>query len=293
MNRVMLKLITLFSISKVSAFMMNAAGAQPGYGGQRSESNMVMSHMQNKMNEGPMSGKGDDCGAKDNRIMDGVTMVPNDPVSDQLREMERKQSCIATKIRTQQEFNKKVGKLIQDTASETKKDLRTSLEKKACVNKLDRANHECFVKNVLKDFYTSVVWKVAVHDNVAQLWYHYKLALMIVFENVEYTIHPEEQECFTFFPTSNVAAEENALGHIVNIIGKPATPKGSNSDQCRPCSDFSKDKTVEGAGVKCSNSCDPSNALFTSSNFKVKRKGKDAEATTKPAPSETPKEKEE
>lgn len=288
MNSIMLGVFTILAIRRASAFVMNASGQNVGYGAVKPEANLIMSHLQSKINNDSIgNGKMDDCGARDNRIIEGVSVIPSDPMTEQFTEMERKQKCIATKIKAQQEFNKKVTKLIQETASDSKKDFRSALDKKNCVSKLDRGNHECFIKNVLKDFYTSVVWKVAVHDNVAQLWYHDKLALMIVFENVEYNIHPEEQECFTFFPTSNVAAEENALGHIVNIVGKPATPK-SNAESCRPCSDFAKDnKTVEGAAVKCTNSCDPSNALFTSSNFKVKRKDSKESNSSRTSKNET------
>lgn len=225
---------------------------------------------------------GDECADKamrENRIIDGVSLAPSDPITTQLENIEKRQKCVANKIKMQQDFNRKVNNLIQQTTNEAKKNPEAP-EKKRCISKLDRANHECFVKHVLNDFYTSVVWKVAIHDNVAQLWYHDKLVLMVVFEPIEYNIHPEAKECLTFFPVTNIAAEENALGHVVNIVGKPATPYSKTASECRPCTDFLKDnKTIEGKGIQCSNSCDPANLLFSSTNFKVKKAPKSNSAT--------------
>lgn len=269
----MFKIISLAAIKSVSALTMQNNLNMAGMPASRPN---MMPNYNNTSNQRIYNpGPRDECADKamrENRIIEGVSIVPSDPITSQIENIERKQKCVATKIKAQQEFTSKVNKLIQQTAEDTKKDVSEASEKKQCVSKLDKANHECFVKNVLKDFYTSVVWKVAVHDNVAQLWYHDKLVLMIVYETVEYNIHPEEKECFTFFPTSNVAAEENALGHVVNIVGKPATPYNKTSSECRPCTDFLKDgKTLDGTGIKCSNNCDPANLLFTASNFKSKK----------------------
>lgn len=277
MSRAMFKVCSVFlSLSSIRASMM---GGQPGMSNAyrpKAESNMIIGHIQSKMaNDAMMASQGDDC-SKDrkDRIIEGVSIVPHDPITDQYRDLERRQKCVQTKIRAQQELSKKVNRLIQETEIETKKNITEKMEKSKCVTKLDRANHECFIKNALNDFYTSVVWKVAVHDNVAQLWYHDKLVLMIVFEPIEYNIHSEDKECFTFFPTSNVAAEENALGHVVKIVGTPSVgKKDSKTGECRPCTDFLKEnKTLDGTGMRCENSCDPSNILFTATNFKNRKK---------------------
>lgn len=254
---------------------------------------------QQMMSNYPVGGQlyrpGDECADKamrENRIIDGVTLAPTDPITTQLENIEKRQKCVANKIKMQQEFSKKVNNLISQTTAEARKEITADKQDtKKCVSKLDKGNHECFVKNVLNDFYTSVVWKVAVHDNVAQLWYHDKLVVMVVYEPIEYNIHPEEKECFTFFPTSTVAAEENALGHVVNIVGKPNTPYNKAASECRPCTDFLKDnKTIEGKGMQCTNSCDPANLLFTTTNFRSKKnkEGKE-QGKEKPAPTVKPK----
>lgn len=213
---------------------------------------------------------GDECANKalrENRIIEGVTLAPNDPATNQLEDMERKQRCMINKAKIQQEFTRKVGNLFQKTKEEVEK---AEPEKKKCVSKLDRGHQDCFVNSVLNDFYTSVVWKVAVHNNVAQLWYHDKLAIMIVYEPIHYSIKPEEKECLTFFPTSDVAAEENALGHVVRILGKPITPGSKTASECRPCTDFLK-KTVEGKGMQCANSCDTTSTMYSANNFKSEK----------------------
>lgn len=276
MSRTMFKVCSVFlslSIIRASTTMIGGHPGMLNYQPKGAESNMMIKQIQNKMaNDAMMSGQGDECKDVKNRIIEGVAIVPHDPITDQYRELERRQKCVQTKIEAQRELNKKLNKLIKETEIESKKNINK--EETKCITKLDRANHECFIKNVLNDFYTSVVWKVAIHDNVSQLWYHDKLVMMIVFEPLEYDIHSEEKECLTFFPTSNVAAEENALGHVVRIIGKPNVPKkNSKSGECRPCTDFLKEnKTLDGTGMNCENSCDPSNILFTGANFKSKKK---------------------
>lgn len=284
MSRAMFKVCSLFlSLSSIRALRMPQPG-MPNVYGPKVESNMIINHIQSKMaNDAMMASHGDDCNKGKDKIIEGVTIVPHDPITEQFRDLERRQKCVQTKMRAQQELNKKVNRLIQETEMETKKNLTEKMEKSKCITKLDRANHECFIKNALNDFYTSVVWKVAVHDNVAQLWYHDKLVLMIVFEPIEYDIHSENKECLTFFPTSNVAAEENALGHVVKIVGTPRVgKKDAKTGECRPCTDFLKDnKTLDGAGMRCENSCDPTNILFKATNFRNKKKALLAKSETK------------
>lgn len=273
MNRVMLMIFSLLTLGKAATIQEIGSYSHNGrmMGPQNSEAGVMVNHLQNKMAADAMYGtKGEDCGAKDNRLSDGIYVPQADPVTEHLERIQKQQQCLIAKAKTQKAIEDTMKRVVKETTKQAANDFQKNLEKKNCVNKLDRANHECFVKDVLKDFYTAVVWKVAVHDNVAQLWYHDKLVLMLVFETIDYNVKPEEQECFTFFPTSNVAAEENALGHVVNVIGKPATPKSATQGECRPCTDFLK-KTVEGTASKCTNNCDPSNILFSGSNFKTKK----------------------
>lgn len=301
MNRVELIIFTILSITKAAAMMgarshgmmgsqsSSMMGSQSSsmmmeqqQGHQKSESGVLLNYMQNNAAHDAMFNKGgiDDCGAKSNSLSDGIYAAKIDPLTEHLEKMQKQQQCYITKAKIQKEVENRIQQVVKETTKKAAASFQGNLEKRNCINKLDRSNHECFIKDVLKDFYTAVVWKVAVHDNVAQLWYHDKLVLMIVFETIEYDVKPEEQECFTFFPTSNVAAEENALGHVVNVIGKPAVPKVPGmhgTSECRPCTDFLKENTVEGTAARCSNSCDSSNYLFsTSSSFKTVKKNKAA-----------------
>jgi hypothetical protein len=249
-------------------YQQNPGGAMPSQQYPRNQEVMAtMQQLQERLSDSPRDGQCDEV-AMQNRVIEGVTMVPQDPLQDQIRQMEMRNKCIHNKMKLQKEFKRKVDTLVRETIRKGKNMHQESSKK--CIQHMDKASHDCFVKNVLKELYTSPVWKVTIHDNVSQLWYDKMLVMMFVLESIGYDISSEEKECFTFFPTSSVSAEENALGHVLSLTGKPLTGKAHGSgSECRPCTDFVKGEknTLEGTGMKCSNSCDPSNILFENSNF--------------------------
>lgn len=257
MNRVMQIIFSLLaSPAAANVIAQGMAGGGNDMGG--------MMALQNRAKMNQMYNDG--CGSEPGRLSEGIYLPQKNPIDEQMNKIRRQQECAYKKAKTRTELQEKLKRAVESALVQ-----KDEPKKQTCISKLDRSSHECFVKSVISNFYTKPVWKVAIHDNVAELWYEGKLVLMIVNEVIHYLINSVTDDCFTFFPNSMLLTEENALGHVIKVTGKPATPKqGSSNSICRPCSDFSKDtKVIEGVASNCVASCDPANNLFAVTNFKI------------------------
>lgn len=278
MSRLMLRVFRIFlTLTVARAYRQFAAGSQP-----KPEQALIISQIQNKMSEEQANRYNvDTCKflpENKNKVIEGVTITPFNPLAEQMDQIQRKQKCMQNKIKVEKEIQSKVNSIINEELRKSKQKIENKIEGPGtCVNKLNRKQHSCFVNDVIESFYSTPVWRIAVHNNVAELWYKNKLVFMMIYEKIDYDVTPEKQGCFTFFPVSNLTAEENALGHVVKVVGKPSSSKkrGKNGNkECRPCSDFLKDDnymTQEGKGNKCSNSCDPMSLFLQGDNFKRKK----------------------
>lgn len=272
MSKLSLLLITFFS--QATAASNQYMGGQV----QKSDMGMMLAHVQENLMKPTQELGAQGCGPN-NRIIDGVYMQQQDQVSKSLAEFSKRQQCALASSVAQKQFSQNLNKLVHQAAAEAKSTAAATVNKNQCVRKLDLTSHECFANSVLKGFYEEPVWKVAIHHNAAVLLYKGNAVMMLIYEAIQYNVVPDEHKCFTFFPVSNVVAEENALGHVVKIVGKPEVPKSASKNDCRPCTDFLRNKTVEGAGRKCVNACDPTYLLISNSNFKTKSQSESRKET--------------
>lgn len=265
--------------------LVTAAGAG-NYGNTlpKTEQSLVLDQMQKNMrHDQNMSQTPDICHIGPNkRSVEGVQVQPYDPLTDQINMAQRQQKCMENKMKQEKEIQRKVDQVMREEMQKAK----SQPPKPQCVTKLNRDQHSCFIDKVLNAFYKTPVWTIAIHNNVAQLYYKGALQLMIVYEKIKYNVAPKAKECLSFFPFTNIYAEENALGHVVKVTGTPADGKKKKGSECRPCSDFLK-KTTEGKAKNCSNSCDSLTAFINSDNFKQKKTSSaSSKAKAKPAKDE-------
>jgi len=262
----------------------------PGGPQLKPEQALIISQIQNKVAEERTKGSNvDTCKLlpeNKNKVIEGVTITPLNPLTAQMDAIQQRETCMRNKMRIEKEIQSKVNSIINEELRKSKRQIESKIEGPGtCVNKLNRKQHSCFVNDVIESFYSTPVWRIAIHNNVAELWYKNKLVFMMIYEKLDYNVTPEKEGCFTFFPVSNLTAEENALGHVVKVVGKPSSAKKRGKEggkECRPCSDFLKEDnymTQEGKGMKCSNDCDPVSQLLQGNNFKHKKQSKSSSAS--------------
>lgn len=275
MLRILRMLFTLTTGVMCGQFVANSQMTYSGPQQLRPEKAMILSQINKSMeqegNEYMAANRCKYSPSNINKVQDGISIVPYDPVSEQLMKVQKQQKCLQTKIEADKEMKHRINKAVQEEITKSRQE--SSEIKPTCVKKLDTDAHDCYVNGVIEDIYKTPVWRIAIHNNVSELWYKDKLVYMIIYEQMEYKVTPEQQQCYSFFPSTNLSAEENALGHVVKVVGKPNSPNKRKSGSCRPCSDFLNEdyKTTEGKGRKCSNTCDPLSAFLEPNGFSEKK----------------------
>lgn len=259
-SKIIQNVLILLTISKVRGATMGPPITQSRY--------MPNTPIIPVRNSGSRYGE-DQCN-KNNQMVEGVYIVPEDNVSRKLEREAMVNNCMIYKAKEQELIKREMKQITEDAKRSITDRITKDLEKQTCVNKLDKSNHECYKNEVLSKFFTAPVWKAAIHDNVGQIWNRGKLIYMVALETIEYLLKPKDHPCVTYFPDSTVETIGNALGNVIKVVGKPNTVKMPNGG-CRPCTDFLRGKkTVEGAGMKCQNKCDTiGNILFSNGNFKT------------------------
>lgn len=283
MSMYKMSLLTALLLMKI-ALIKTSAPAKVG----QNDANMIQDVIQNDVakNSQKQANAVEECQMRamgQSQRIDGITLVSqaeqqkNAEIANQVAA----QDCINAKKEQQREISQKIKESVESTLRGVSKKPKSS-----CVKRLNPQQRECFVKKVIRNFYNEPIWQILIHDNVAELFYQNKVAMMIVSEHPEYEFSKLPGKCFTHFPSATLRAKQNALGNIVSVEGEPASMREKDK-KCLPCSNFLKggsESSVEGKGASCANSCSLADSLLnTESLYESINKPKPAEKKDKPA----------
>lgn len=215
----------------------------------------------------------DSCAFSDNKLprkIEGVRFKPvNDSIDDSLSRQKEITECHEKRKAAAARLQEAYSKARKEATLETAK-VANQPSQSECTSKMDKKQKSCYLQKFIEGLQKTPVWKVIMYGNVAQLWFEKHLIRVMVREDLNYNIEEEPQKCVTFFDEANLIVEENALGHLIKVTGRPTVPAKVPKKECVPCNatDTQKRvKNVEGQIQECSASCGKPNVDQITSAF--------------------------
>lgn len=232
-------------------------GVYVGNMGQRQDFNQMKPQMYNDIKECMDPGK--------NKIMDGVYYQRNNPEVMKNQRAQMINECQAKKVEFERNLDKQVKEATMKVTNEVIRDAEKGYKNNNqvdCVEKMDPASKKCLEENVYKELKNTPIWKITIHGNVGILWYKTYPIKIYISEIMRYNIKYNDKECTTHFKNADMIIRQNAIGEILEVVGK--SPSQKEKRECVCAMDTKKPtntRKFEGETLGCEVGCKPADPI--------------------------------